>query len=89
MKYLCLVYYEEKIMNALPQSELNYLVEECLSFGNEVRLSGHFVGGEALQSVDAATTVRLRNSKVTCNRRSFRRNQRAAGRILLARSPRP
>jgi len=65
MKYLCLVYFEEKSMQAMSQSEWDALNNECLDCGESLRASGHWLGGEALQSVDTATTVRLRNGKVT------------------------
>ncbi|HSB98202.1 MAG TPA: YciI family protein [Spongiibacteraceae bacterium] len=65
MKYLCLVYFEEKSMQAMSQSEWDALNNECLDCGDGLRASGHWLGGEALQSVDTATTVRVRNGKVT------------------------
>ncbi|AZZ90675.1 MULTISPECIES: YciI family protein [unclassified Hahella] len=65
MKYLCLVYYDENIINAMTKSEWDSLNGECIAFGDEVRQSGHFVGGNALQPVETATTVRVRNGRVT------------------------
>jgi len=38
---------------------------ECIAFGEPLRKSGKIVGGEALQSVDTATTVRVRNGKTS------------------------
>ena len=64
MKYLCLVYFEEKSMQAMSQSEWDALNNECLACGDGLRSSGHWLGGEALQSVDTATTVRIRNGKI-------------------------
>lgn len=65
MKYLCLVYYEEKDVYSMPPPQWKSLVGECLAYGEDVRRSGHFVGGEALQPVSTARTVRVRNGKVT------------------------
>ncbi|ABC32256.1 uncharacterized protein conserved in bacteria [Hahella chejuensis KCTC 2396] len=65
MKYLCLVYYDENIINAMTKNEWDSLNGECIAFGDEVRKSGHFVGGNALQPVETATTVRVRNGRVT------------------------
>jgi hypothetical protein len=65
MKYLALVYYDERIINAMTQREWKSLVGECLACGEGLRGSGHMQGGEALQPVDTATTVRVRNGKVS------------------------
>ena len=58
MKYLCLVYMEKDKLHAVPDSE-------CLACGNGFRERGLLVAAEALQPVDTATTVRVRNGKVT------------------------
>jgi hypothetical protein len=58
MKYLCLVYLDEKKLDQVPDSE-------CMVFGEGLRESGHRIAAEALQSVHTATTVRVRNGKVS------------------------
>ena len=57
MKYLCLVYLDEKRLNELPD-------EDCVEFDTGIRESGHCLASEALQSVQTATTVRVRSGKV-------------------------
>ena len=56
MKYLCLVYVEEKRLEEVPDSH-------CVAFDTAIRESGHCIASEALQSVQTATTVRVRNGK--------------------------
>ena len=58
MKYLFLVYIEEKKLDEVPESE-------CMANGEALRESGHYVAAEALQAVHTATTVRVRNGKVS------------------------
>jgi hypothetical protein len=58
MKYLCLVYLEEKKFDAVPDSE-------CLAYGERLAKKGHRIAAEALQGVHAATTVRVRDGKVS------------------------
>ena len=65
MKYLALVYYDEQVVNAMPQSEWDALNRECMGCVEALSEGGHFLGGEPLQSVETATTVRVRNGKVT------------------------
>ena len=58
MKYLCLVYGEEQAIADMPDSH-------CVAFDEEIRASGHCIASEALQPVSTATTVRVRNGKVS------------------------
>ena len=58
MKYLCLVYLDEKRLDELPDAE-------CVAYDMGIRKSGHCVASEALESVQTATTVRVRDGKVS------------------------
>jgi hypothetical protein len=58
MKYLCLVYLDEKRLDELPD-------EDCVEFDTAIRRSGHCVASEALESVSTATTVRVRDGKTS------------------------
>jgi len=63
MKYLCLVYYEEKIIEAMSPQEWESLNKECVACGEGLRESGHYLGGNALQPVSTAATLRVRDGK--------------------------
>src|SRR5687768_15896626 len=58
MKYLCLVYGEESAIAKVDD-------QHCLEYDRSVRDSGHCIASEALEPVETATTVRVRNGKVT------------------------
>ena len=58
MKYLCLVYLDEGRLDELPD-------EDCVAYDTAIRSSGHCLASEALQSVQTATTVRVREGKVS------------------------
>ena len=58
MKYVCLVYLAPDKMHAVPDAE-------CFNCSDSFRKSGLLVAAEALQPVDTATTVRIRNGKLT------------------------
>ena len=58
MKYLCLVYLEEGKLHAVPD-------QECQTCGVGLRRTGVLVAAEALQPVETATTVRVRNGRVS------------------------
>jgi hypothetical protein len=67
MNYLCLVYseYTEQELGAMPEQELNALISESLEYDDELRRSGYFVEARALQPVETATTVRVRNGRIS------------------------
>ena len=58
MKYLCLVYGEEKEMRAMTD-------DECMAYDQSLRNAGRCLASEALQPVHTAATVRVRNGKVS------------------------
>jgi hypothetical protein len=58
MKYLCLVYGEEAAIQSVDD-------RHCLNFDAGIRASGHCISSEALQPVATATTVRVRNGKLS------------------------
>jgi len=64
MKYLCLIYSEEKKSNAMSRGEQQQLMTDYFAFTDDVRKKGHYVAGEALQPVNTATTVRVRNGSM-------------------------
>jgi hypothetical protein len=65
MKYLCLIFTEERKLEALSKSEWEALVREHLDFDETLRQSGHFIVAEALQAVQTATIVRVRNGRMS------------------------
>ena len=58
MKYLCLVYLEQDKLHAVPD-------RECQNCGDGLRKSGLLVAAEALEPVNTATTVRIRNGRMS------------------------
>jgi hypothetical protein len=65
LKYLCLVYAEEKRIAALSDSEWDALVVDNLELCEELRKSGHYVSASPLDPVQTAATVRMRNGKLS------------------------
>ena len=58
MKYVCLVYGEEKKIGAMTD-------DECMAYDKALRTAGRCLASEALQPVRTAKTVRVRNGKVS------------------------
>ena len=64
MRYLCLIYLDEKQLAAMPEPEMSALNARHLAFNDQLLDSGRFVEAEALQAAAATTCVRMRNGKV-------------------------
>ncbi|MBD8192682.1 YciI family protein [Pseudomonas fluorescens] len=62
MKYLCLIYSNEQVLHTLPDSPAD---RECLAYAQSVQASGRMLAAEPLESVSTATTVRMRNGKLS------------------------
>lgn len=58
MRYLCLVYGEERKIGEVDD-------RKCLAYDSELRERGHCVASEALEPVATATTVRVRNGRLS------------------------
>lgn len=62
MKYLCLIYSDEQVLHTSPDSSHD---SECLAYAEAVQASGRMLAAEPLESVTTATTVRMRNGKLS------------------------
>jgi len=65
MKYICLIYDEEKKLHALSKTESDALMSEYRAFTASIKESGHWLAGEPLKPVSTASTVRVRNGKLS------------------------
>src|SRR5215475_14298985 len=64
MKYICLGYLEPGKFENMSESERNTVLDECFSYNDELRKSGHLVAEEALQPANTAVTVSWKSGKV-------------------------
>ena len=65
MRYLCLIYDNEKTWATMPKDQSDALMGEYGAFTQSIRQTGHYIGGEALQPTQTATTLRVRNGKIS------------------------
>ena len=65
MRYLCLIYLDEKQLAALPESEMSALNARHLELNESLLDSGHFIEAEALEPAAAATCLRVRNGRTS------------------------
>ena len=83
MRYLCLIYDEEKKMAAMSKGEQDAFMGEYFAFTEDVKKSGHYIGGEALQPVGTATTVRMRSGKMSTTDGPFAETKEQLGGYYL------
>lgn len=83
MKYLCLAYEEEGVLNALSQSEWGALRGETLDYVEELREKGYLVAAEALQSARTAATVRVRDGQSSVTDGPFAETKEQLGGFFL------
>jgi hypothetical protein len=65
MKYLCLIYENEKNWETMPPADSEAIMNEYFAFTADIQNNGKYIAGEALQPTPTATTVRVRNGKVS------------------------
>ena len=65
MRYLCLIYLNEKELAAMPQKDMDELNRRHLELNEDLLKSGHFIEAEALTPGECATCVRVRNGRPT------------------------
>ena len=83
MKYLCLVYIEEKKLADLSDREMDILVKKSLAYDEVLRKSGHYIVSNALQSVRFAATVRTRDGKAFITDGPFAETKEQLGGFIL------
>jgi hypothetical protein len=83
MRYICLGYIEEKKLLTMSEIERNVILDECFTYDDVLRKSGHLAGGEALQSARNATTLRWQNGRLSITDGPYAETKEQLGGILL------
>jgi len=83
MKYLCLAYRDEQRLDALSREEMNALIEETLTYNEELRRSGHLIAAEALQGVRTAVILRVRDGRLSVTDGPFAKTKEQLGGFFL------
>jgi hypothetical protein len=83
MKFICLGFLDETNWNEMAEAERESFMERCFAYDDELRKGGHFLSGEALQSIQNAATVRYRGGKVVVTDGPFAETKEQVGGILF------
>jgi len=83
MKYLCLIYDEEKKFATMAKAEMDTLMGDYFAFTKDIRQSGHYLGGNDLEPTRSATTVRVRNGRMSTTDGPFAETKEQLGGYYL------
>ena len=83
MRYVCLGYVEENKWETLSERDRNIFINESFAYDDELRLNGHFLGGEALQGPRTAATLRYQNGQIIVTDGPYVETKEFLGGILL------
>ena len=89
MKYLCMVIVDEKKLKAMSKSDSQALDNESLAYDETLRKGGHFLAAQALEPVTTATTLRLRDGKVSATDGPFAETKEQVGGFILIEANNP
>jgi len=83
LRYLCIVYCEPHIFDHVTREEQKTLDRDSLAYDEELRASGHYIHSNALQSVDKAVTLRVRDGKMSSTDGPFAETKEHLGGFIL------
>ena len=83
MRYVCLVYDDERKLGAMSKDEADAFMKSYFGFTEEIRASGHFIAAEALQPVETAISLRRRSGKVSATDGPFIETKEQLGGFYL------
>lgn len=64
MKYMLLIYSDEKSWAQIPPQQLPAIMEKWMGYGQDMQEAGVLVAGDQLQPTAASTTLRFQDGKV-------------------------
>src|SRR5437870_7772137 len=65
MKFMFMISHDENVLDAMPENEMQALVDSAIEYAEEIRRSGHYIVSDALQRTRTARTIRIRAGKVS------------------------
>lgn len=83
MKYLCLAWEEEAVLDALSRDEWDALRRKTLEYVEELRESGHLLSAEPLQSAREGVALRRRGGSLSVTDGPFTETKEQLGGIFL------
>jgi len=83
MKYLCLIYQDEKQEHTISKAEMQEVYAEYQAFTEDLKRNGQYLASNGLQPSTTATTVRVRNGKMSATDGPFVETKEQLGGFYL------
>jgi hypothetical protein len=79
MKFMFTIYHDPKVLEAMPETEMQALVDSAIEYAEELKRTGHFIASNALQRNQTARTVRVHGGKVSTTANPFAETKEQLG----------
>jgi hypothetical protein len=79
MKFIFTIYHDENVLDAMPEKEMQALVDSAIEYAEEIRRSGHYIASDALQRAGTARTIRVRAGEVSTTASPFAETKEQLG----------
>ena len=83
MKFMFTIYHDEKVLDAMPEKEMEALVDSAIEYAEDLRRSGHYIVSNALQRAGTARTIRVRGGTVSTAAGPFAETKEQLGGFFL------
>jgi hypothetical protein len=83
MKYICLVYLSDSAFDGFTEKDHRDLDNRSIAYDQELAASGHYIGSNALQPPSTATSIRVRNKKMSMTDGPFAETKEHLGGYIL------
>jgi hypothetical protein len=83
MKFMFSIYHDENVLDAMPEKEMQALVDSAIEYAEEIRRSGHYIASDALQRARTAQTLRVQAGKVSTTDGPFAETTEQLGGFFL------
>ena len=79
MRFMFIIHHDEKVLDAMPEKEMQALVDSAIEYAEEIRRSGHYIASDALQPGRTAQTIRVHAGKVSTSDGPFAETKEQLG----------
>jgi len=83
MKFMFAINHDEKVLDAMPEKEMQALVDSAIEYAEDLRRSGHYIVSNALQRAGTARTIRVRGGTVSTAAGPFAETKEQLGGFFL------
>ena len=83
MTFLFTIYHDPKVLDAIPENEMQALIDSAIEYAEEIRRSGHYIASHALQRTGTARTIRVSGGKASATVGPFAETTEQLGGFFL------